>query len=188
MNMSSESPLSSQPQRTVVIVGAGFAGVPIFNELSKRLDANTKLVLINPRSHLIHLPAACRLITSPEPDFVDKVLLPFTERFNDGDRIRTIIDKVATITDNGRERYVTLESGEKVEYTYLVLAPGSLWEGPLDFPKTKEETVRKVREWQDKFEKAQNIVLVGGGGISFGRSPAPDELPLSRTLLTFCSF
>ncbi|KAJ3522702.1 hypothetical protein NMY22_g11776 [Coprinellus aureogranulatus] len=161
------SPPSSQTQRTVVIVGAGFAGVSIFNKLSERLDANTKLVLINPRPHLIHLPAACRLVTTPESDFVDKVLLPFTERFNQGDRIRTIIDKVASITDNDKERYVTLENGERVDYTYLVLAPGSIWEGPLDFPKTREETVKKLKEWQDKFEKAQDIVFVGGGGISF---------------------
>ncbi|KAJ3534618.1 hypothetical protein NMY22_g6850 [Coprinellus aureogranulatus] len=164
-NMPSPSP--SQTQRTVVIVGAGFAGVSIFNKLSERLDANTKLVLINPRPHLIHLPAACRLVTTPESDFVDKVLLPFTERFNQGDRIRTIIDKVASITDNDKERYVTLENGERVDYTYLVLAPGSIWEGPLDFPKTREETVKKLKEWQDKFEKAQDIVFVGGGGISF---------------------
>lgn len=166
-NMSSPS-----PQRTIVIVGAGFAGIPIFNELQKTLDASTKLVLINPRSHAIHLPAACRLIVTPDADYVDKVLLPFTDRFNDDGRTRTIIDKVATITDNDKERYVTLESGERVDYTYLVLAPGSLWEGPLDFPKTREETVKKLKEWQDKFEKAQNIVLVGGGGISFGMSPS----------------
>lgn len=167
--MSSSKPL----QKTIVIVGAGFAGVPAFNELAKRVDPETtKLVLINPRSHFIHLPAACRLVVSEtEPHYEDKVLLPFTARFNEGNK-RTVYAKVDSIHDDKDDeanRYVTLDNGEKIEYTYLLLAPGSIWEGPLDFPYNKEESMKKLKEWHNRFEKATDIVLVGGGGISFGK-------------------
>ncbi|RXW19704.1 hypothetical protein EST38_g6154 [Candolleomyces aberdarensis] len=164
--------MSSKPQqKTVLIVGAGFAGVPAFNEFSKRLDPDTtKLVLINPRSHFIHLPAACRLVVSQtEPHYEDKIFLPLTDRFNEGNR-RTVNAKVVSIHDDKYDeanRYVTLDNGEKIEYTYLLLAPGSIWEGPLDFPNTKEESIKKLKEWHNRFEKANDIVLVGGGGISF---------------------
>lgn len=166
------SPPDSKAQKTILIVGGGFAGVPAFNELSKHIDPNTdKLVLVNPRSHFIHLPAACRLVVSQtEPNYEDKVLLPFTARFNEANR-KTICAKVVSIHDDKDEanRYVTLDNGDKVAYTYLLLAPGSIWEEPLDFPNTKEESVKKLKEWHDRFEKAKDIVLVGGGGVSFGK-------------------
>ena len=167
-----------------MIVGAGFVGVPLFNELSKRLPETTKLVLISPRKPFIHLPAACRVIACPsETEFSKDVLIPFTERFRDDKNSarRTVFGKVKEIVDRKRgsgdkdkdqegegERYVVLESGEKVEYTYLVLAPGCSWDGPLGFPDSMEETQVKVKEWHEKFEKAKDIVLVGGGGVAFG--------------------
>ncbi|KAF6751673.1 hypothetical protein DFP72DRAFT_1135513 [Ephemerocybe angulata] len=153
---------------TVLIVGAGFAGVGIFNELSRKLDSKSKIILVNPRQHLVHLPAACRLIVpnSIDANFEDKVLLPFTSRFNEENR-RTVYSKVTSIDDAGDQPSVTLENGEKIRYTYLVLAPGSLWEGPMDFPNTKEETLAHLKKWHDRFEKANDIVLLGGGGVSF---------------------
>jgi NADH dehydrogenase FAD-containing subunit len=161
----------SKPQQTVVVVGGGYAGTIAFNQLSRRLDENTHLVLVTARPYFVHLPAAARLVISKsevtERGFVDKVLWAHTSRFNVGNR-RTVYGKVVGITDGEEEKYVVLESGEKVEYTYLVLAPGSRWEGLLDFPDTKEGTVKRLHEWYEKFEKAEDIALVGGGGIAFG--------------------
>lgn len=161
----------SKPQQTVVVVGGGYAGTIAFNQLSRRLDRNTHLVLVTARPYFVHLPAAARLVISKsevtERGFVDKVLWAHTSRFNAGNR-RTVYGKVVSITDGEEEKYVVLESGEKVGYTYLVLAPGSRWEGPLDFPDTKDGTVKRLHEWYEKFEKAKDIVLVGGGGIAFG--------------------
>ncbi|KAJ3522703.1 hypothetical protein NMY22_g11775 [Coprinellus aureogranulatus] len=155
--------------KTVVIVGAGYAGLVIFNQLAKRLSKDVNLVLVTPRPYFVHLPAAARLVISKsevtQRGFVDKVLWPLTSRFNEGNK-RTVYGKVVGVTD-GDETYVTLESGEKIEYTYLVLAPGSRWEGPLDLPDTKEETMKSLNGWFDRFEKANDIVLVGGGGIAF---------------------
>ena len=166
----SPSKPTEAPQQTVVVVGGGYAGTIAFNQLSRRLDKNTNLVLVTARPYFVHLPAAARLVISKsevtERGFVDKVLWAHTSRFNGGNR-RTVYGKVVGITDR-EEKYLTLGTGEKVDYTYLVLAPGSRWEGPLDFPDTKEETVKRLHEWYEKFEKAKNIVLVGGGGIAFG--------------------
>lgn len=181
----SSSPASSSPSDpTIVIVGGGFAGIAVFNNLSKKVDAKTKIVLVNPRKFAIHLPAACRLVVSEtEENYHDKVLLPFTERFNEGNR-RTVYSKVEAITDSNDERFVLLENGEKIEFTYLVLAPGSLWQGPLDLPNSKEDAVRHLKEWHGRFEKAQDIVFVGGGGVAFGkiRSSAAEAVCSSPSL------
>lgn len=63
---------------------------------------------------------------------------------------------------------VVLEGGERVKYDVLVLAPGSTWAGPLDFPDGREEVMGHLDVWRKKFGAAKAVVLVGGGSVSLG--------------------
>jgi NADH dehydrogenase FAD-containing subunit len=60
---------------------------------------------------------------------------------------------------------IVFEDGEKLSYDVLVLATGSHWPGPLDFPDDKAEWKQFVDQWRDKFGAAKDVTLVGGGAI-----------------------
>ncbi|KAF9528291.1 hypothetical protein CPB83DRAFT_876076 [Crepidotus variabilis] len=154
-------------KRSVVIVGGGFAGIGLFNILEKTLDPQTtSITLITPRAYFVHLPAVLRMIVTADEDLEDKILLPLTERFNQSNK-RVVLGKVASITDDTEDGFVTLENGEQVGYTVLALATGSNWEGCLNFPDGISEVRRHDKEWRTRFANAKSIVLVGGGGIGF---------------------
>jgi len=172
---------------TIVVVGAGFGGLSVYNNLLKHLASypavsDIELVLIAPRGHFVHYPASLRLIGQPSEDldaFLEFTMMPLDPRFEPKTtgivKHRSIQARVESITDNSTtgERFVLLDNGQRVYYTYLALAPGSSWEGPIAFPDTLEETKVHVKNWREKFTKAQNIVLIGGGANSFGECACP---------------
>ncbi|KAF8154819.1 hypothetical protein B0H34DRAFT_660708 [Crassisporium funariophilum] len=152
-------------RQNVVIVGGGPTGVQVFNTLETKLDASKyNLVLITARPYFTHLIATIRMVVTSEGQLENSILMPFGSRFNEGNK-KLIIAKVTSVVDNEKEHYVTLDNGERISFLTLVLSPGSKWEGPLAFADNKEETLEQVTEWRGKFEKAQDIVLVGAGAV-----------------------
>jgi len=47
----------------------------------------------------------------------------------------------------------------------LVLAPGSIWTGPIAFPDDEEEVNEFIKNSRAAFEKAESIVIAGGGAV-----------------------
>jgi NADH dehydrogenase FAD-containing subunit len=97
--------------------------------------------------------------------------MPYDQNFVNGNG-RLVIGKVVSITQHeegeegkGKGGFVTLENGDKVEWSVLVLTPGSIWEGPLDFPEKKPALLKWLADWRKKFEEAKEILLVGGGAV-----------------------
>ena len=68
----------------------------------------------------------------------------------------------------GRGGKVILDNGDEVLYDVVVIATGSSWESLVNFP--DDETLYKefVEEWRNKFKKANNVVIVGGGAVGIG--------------------
>lgn len=64
--------------------------------------------------------------------------------------------------------HVVLEDGEKVPYDALILATGSKHSGPVDFPDDHAQCVTHLDRWRTAFKDAEDIVLVGGGGVAIG--------------------
>jgi len=60
---------------------------------------------------------------------------------------------------------VHLSNAEKINWDVLVIASGSVWKGPLNLPSTKKDVLLWTKAWQEKFSKARNVVLVGGGAV-----------------------
>lgn len=156
-------------RQNVVIVGGGGAGTLSTKHLSATLDPSKyKLILINTRPYFTHLVAAIRMVVTAEGNLEEGALIPFDKVFVNGNG-ELVVGKVASITDQGEQGgYITLSSGEIIDYSVLVLTPGSTWEGPLHLPDTKVETQTWVDGWRGKFEKSDDILLVGGGAVAIG--------------------
>lgn len=159
----------SSKRQNVVIVGGGGVGAPTAKNLSSTLDPSKyNLILINTRPYYIHLVATIRMVVTAEGKIEDRALFPFDNNFVNGNG-ELVVGTVTSITDQGEKGgYVTLADGETIDYSVLVLAAGSTWEGPLRLPDTKPETQHWVDDWRVRFEKSDDILLVGGGAVGIG--------------------
>jgi len=152
----------------IIVVGGGGAGASVANYLSAKLDPKQhNLVLINPRSYFIHYPGCIRMLVTSDGQLEDRVLIPYTNNFHNGNGA-VLTDTVTGIEDKGNNQggTITLKSGQTISFAILVLATGSLWPGPLVMPVTKEETILWVSQWREKFERSQDVVLIGGGACA----------------------
>jgi apoptosis-inducing factor 2 len=156
--------------KSVVILGGGFAGSAVAQSLSKKLDPKMyTLTLISSRPFFIFYPATLRLIAHGQHDLDDKVLMPYTHLFSGIGSFKLGTANGIETNENGGG-FVVLESGEKVKYDVLVLAPGSTWEGPVSFPNTETAATEWIAQWREKIAAAKKIVLVGAGAIGSGAS------------------
>jgi apoptosis-inducing factor 2 len=173
----------------IVVVGGGTAGASIIQSLSKQTDPSRhELILINPRPFDVWLLALLRAAVTEEGNLESLesgVLTPYGTRSRissvhlslrrTSDRLWTNGNgslKVGTVTGieaaTGSGGVVHLASGEAVSYDVLVLAPGSIWEGPLDLPPTKAEVDAHLGEWRRRFKNAERVVIAGGGAVGIG--------------------
>ncbi|KAF8068703.1 hypothetical protein FPV67DRAFT_1561581 [Lyophyllum atratum] len=158
---------TSNDRQNVVVVGGGGAGAPTARQLSTTLDPTKyNLIVITARPYFMHLPGCVRAAVTPEGDFHEQVFMPYDKLLVNGNGT-FVTGEVTSIADEGEKGgYVTLADGQQIRYSVLVLAPGSHWEGPLALPDTKSETSQQFKGWHAKFEKANDILLVGGGAVA----------------------
>ncbi|KAI0042334.1 FAD/NAD(P)-binding domain-containing protein [Auriscalpium vulgare] len=159
-------------RKNVVIVGGGGFGAALARSLSQKLDPTQHtLTLINSRSYIIWYPATIRMTTTAEQELEKSCLVPYDKLLVNG--LGTI--KIARVIrvdarTEGKGGSVALDTGESIDYDVLLLAPGSVWPEPLDFPDgEKRAAVNHIQDWRKKFKDAQDIVVVGGGscGIEY---------------------
>jgi len=103
---------------------------------------------------------------SSEGNLEDKVLIPYDRLF--ANTTGTVVHASATAivrNKNKRGGHVTVDSGQEIAYDVLVIASGSIWEGPLALPPTKSAAVKHVREWRENIKKARGVAIVGGGPV-----------------------
>ncbi|KAF9026132.1 hypothetical protein BDZ89DRAFT_1134995 [Hymenopellis radicata] len=142
--MSKETPA----KRNIVVVGGNF-GAHVARSLSRSLDRTLyNLILINARPYRLHLIAAARMVVS-DLDNLDTEDTGFAR-----------YDKLFY---NNNGTFICGTSGEKIDFSVLVLATGSIWGGPLAIPNGPEDVTRFIQGTRQMFKDAQNVVLVGGG-------------------------
>lgn len=153
-------------KQSIVIVGGGSAGAAIARPLSKSLNpALHDLVLINERPYTIPLPPTLRLVASSKNDIQEKTFLPYDKLFINGNG-RFVHGEVVGVDTEKKE--VQLKDGQSVAYDVLVLATGSIWEGPIGFPQDPSEVEAFIEQKRHEFAKAEDILLVGGGAVGIG--------------------
>lgn len=111
------------------------------------------------------------------------LLLPYSTVF--GDFPGELIINTATSIEHIKGRpggRVILKDGTEVPYDILTVATGSAWEGLVSFPEDEHLLRAHIELWRDKFEKAQNIVIVGGGPVGIGESSSRYNIMLKMDL------
>ncbi|KAK7451038.1 hypothetical protein VKT23_012713 [Stygiomarasmius scandens] len=159
-------------RKTIVIVGGGHAGVAIAHPLSKALSPEThRIVVVNPRPYRVILPGSLRLVVSDTDKLEDPesgALVPYDKLFVK-DNIGTVVH--ASVTDvvpksGEKGGKVVLSNGEEVEYDALVLASGSEWSTPIDFPDGDRDTLLNyISQKRQEFARAKEVLIVGGGAV-----------------------
>lgn len=171
-------------RKNIVIVGGGGGGSQVARALSAKLDSSKyNLILINPRPYYILLPATARLAVSEIDHLEDRAFVPYDRVFHNGNGtfLQGKVTSIKKVDPGQRGGEVTLDSGERIPYEFLVLAPGAIWPGPLAFPDDKDDVSKFIREGRAALKGASDIVLVGGGAVGIGES---DDFHLAYMILT----
>ena len=173
---------TSDKRQNVIIVGGGAAGASTARELSALLDPSKhRLILITARPHFTHLPGTIRMVVSSEEKLEDRVFMPYVPDWLHG-KGEVKVGRVERVEGSGEKGgRVVLADGETLDYSVLVLATGSTWEGPLNLPDSQEDELASIKASRKQFEKANNIVLVGGGAIAIGERNSQFLCALTNT-------
>jgi NADH:ubiquinone reductase (H+-translocating) len=167
----------------IVILGAGFGGIRAALELDKQFRGRTdvKISIIDKHDYQLFHPSLYEIATAEEEmtetlPLKKSITVPLAQIFH-GTRVE-IIKGVFTQIDHVN-KFVQLEDGNKVNFTYLVLAQGSTTdyfgiEGAKEhsFPlKTLQDALRIRNEIEftiqryrmDVNKKNIRIIIAGGG-------------------------
>ena len=179
-------------KQKVVTVGGGVTGSLLARELSSKLNrAEYELLLVEARPYAIWLIAGARLVTEEghdHPRLEERAFVSYDKLFHNGNgsvklgkavyihssRHTTSADTRGNegdkrTDDQNHSGHVLLEDGEKVFYDALILATGSKYSGPVDFPEDPVECQAHLEYWRAAFKEAKDVMLVGGGGVAIGK-------------------
>lgn len=141
--------------RKVVVVGGGYGGTLV----AKELDAEADVTLVDPREGFVNAAASLRALT--RPDWAPHAFFPFETLLERG----RIVRGTAACADPGG---VTLESGQRVEADYLVLATGSGYAYPAK-PKPASTSIAQqlddLRATHKELADAERVLILGAGPV-----------------------
>eukprot|EP00095_Tigriopus_kingsejongensis_P009078 maker-scaffold742_size103727-snap-gene-0.21 protein:Tk09078 transcript:maker-scaffold742_size103727-snap-gene-0.21-mRNA-1 annotation:"hypothetical protein BRAFLDRAFT_206528" len=139
----------------VVVIGGGYGGATCALALQKQ---GIPYTLVDPKEYFHHNVGALR--AAVDKDFIQRTAIPFRASFGDN----FVQEKVTDIQFESHT--LTLEGGRSLSFSHLVVATGS--SGP--FPgrteaRTLEDLTNHYRALAEEIEKAEAVVLVGGGAV-----------------------
>jgi apoptosis-inducing factor 2 len=139
--------------RTVAVIGGGYGGAAV----AKALDAETEVVLIEPKDAFVHCAGALRALV--QPDWAGNVFFRYDRLLRRGKVVR---ERAVSVDTAG----VTLSSGERVTADYLVLASGSDYPFPakMDTDSTSDALAR-IRAAHADLASAERVLILGAGPV-----------------------
>lgn len=156
--------------KTVIILGAGWTGLPLAHKLLKYTSIKTslKVILVSPNTHFFWNVAATRaLIPGMIPD--ESLFIPIATGFGHYavDTFEFILGRATSIQSSSNSVDVLTNNGESrtFHYDHLVIATGSSMASglPLKPIGTHEETLTAWHELQAKVSDARDIIVAGAG-------------------------
>ncbi|KAJ6580717.1 FAD/NAD(P)-binding domain-containing protein [Mycena capillaripes] len=159
--------MSNHPKNIIIVGGSPSGGVAVLRGLLPKLPS-AQITLINPLPYALALPTLPRMTVSESNDLLSTVLILYDKLFTKATSNATFVEGIVVAIqpdEQGGLGVVLLADGTQLPYDVLVLAPGSVWEGPLDFPWKSEAVKAFVNSSRTGFKKAQKIVLAGGGAV-----------------------
>ncbi|KAH8683818.1 hypothetical protein BGZ61DRAFT_356978 [Ilyonectria robusta] len=156
--------------RNVVILGAGFAGLPLAHKLLKDTIPkvkDAKLILISASTHFYWNMAAVRAVV---PDQVpeDKLFRPIKEGFAKypSSQLELVFGQAKTVDIDRSVVTVNVDGTERaIPYEQLILATGSSVSTnlPLKHIGSTEATKAALHDLQNRINAAKSIVVAGDG-------------------------
>lgn len=156
--------------QTVLVLGASYAGIVIAHKLLKHTRSavkDFKVVLVNPSTHFYWNLASVRAIVPGQ--IKDKeIFQEITDGFRYPPEAFEFVEGFAESVDE-EKKIVTIRavSGEqKQPYDILIVTTGARTvdkQAPWKAGGTYEEMLESLHEVQKKVEKAESIVIAGGG-------------------------
>ncbi|MFI0357118.1 NAD(P)/FAD-dependent oxidoreductase [Actinomadura sp. 9N407] len=139
--------------RTVAVIGGGYGGAAV----AKALDAETDVVLIEPRDAFVHSAGSLRALV--QPDWAGNIFFPYDRLLERGTVLR---DRAASVDPKG----VALASGEYVDADYLVLASGSDYPFPAKTDTDSAgEALERLRAAHAELAGAGRVLITGAGPV-----------------------
>lgn len=160
----------------IVVVGGGFGGLQLVNDLK---GAPVRITLIDRRNHHLFQPLLYQVATTLLA--TSEIAWPIRSFFRDRPEVTTLLAEVVGVDSDARE--VLLKDGQKIGYDTLVLATGAThayfghdeWEPVAPGLKTLEDATTIRRRVLVAFEQAEletdpaareallTFVIVGAG-------------------------
>ncbi|KAH7144292.1 hypothetical protein B0J13DRAFT_41820 [Dactylonectria estremocensis] len=157
--------------KTVVILGAGWAGLPLAHKLLKHTVpkvSSLKVILVSPNSHFFWNVAATRgLIPGEIPD--DQLFLPIKPAFeqHSAENFEFVLGTANGIEAKTNTVTVSLNDGAQrgISYDHLVIATGSRLASnlPLKPLGSHEATLAAWTDLKNQVKRAKSIVIAGAG-------------------------
>lgn len=159
---------------TIVILGAGLAGVPLAHHLLKHTPAlvGLRVVLISPNDEMMWVYATVRAIL-PDKFGHDKIFLPFEPAFAkySPSKFSHILGTAQSLDPDANRVVVLSKKSEKelqqrtIEYDTLVVSTGSSFKEGMPFKNLTDTstTKKEIDSLRDKIAAARSIVVAGAG-------------------------
>ncbi|KAI1030369.1 hypothetical protein LB505_004272 [Fusarium chuoi] len=157
--------------KTVVILGAGWAGLPLAHKLLKHTlpkVPDLKVILVSPNSHFFWNVAATRgIIPDVIPD--EQLFLPIKPGFDQypSENFEFLLGKADGLDAESNTVHVISNENTRREMRYdeLVIATGSRLASdlPLKPVGTHQETISAWKQLQTQVGGSKSIVIAGGG-------------------------
>ncbi|KAK3995625.1 hypothetical protein QBC44DRAFT_378439 [Cladorrhinum sp. PSN332] len=158
--------------RTIVILGAGLASIPVAHYLLKYTSTKVeglKVILVAPNTHLYWAIASIRAIV---PDLLDddKVSIPLAPAFAQypSDKYELVHGTANKVNPSANTVDVVLnENGfsRTIQYDDLIIATGSSIKHSMPFKNlsTTSSTMASLHDWSSRIRSAKSIVVAGAG-------------------------
>jgi NADH:ubiquinone reductase (H+-translocating) len=162
----------------VVVIGGGYAGTMAANRLQQ--NTSIDITLVNPRPKFVQRLRLHQFVAGTGDATADYGALL-------GDGVRLVVDSATRI--DTAERNVVLESGHKLDYDYVIYAPGSTGAVPAGMPGAAEfaypiaelEYAQRLRDTLDELPNDAPVTVVGAGltGIEVAAELAEQGRPVT---------
>lgn len=110
--------MNNRPE--IVIVGGGFGGISVAKALRK---TNCNITLVDKRNHHLFQPLLYQVATAALSP--GDIAVPIRAIFGNDRNIRTVLDEVVSVDKS--EKYISLANGSSLNFDYLILAPGAIY-------------------------------------------------------------
>ncbi|KAK6540793.1 hypothetical protein TWF694_008183 [Orbilia ellipsospora] len=158
--------------KTVIIVGAGFTGLPLAHKLLiysvPKIKDGLRVVLVSPNSHFYWNLAAVRgVVPGAIPD--EELFFPIQPAFSKyaSENFEFVLGKADRLESESNKVHIACNDGStrEISYDHLVVASGSSIRHNLPFKSlgTHEATITVLHELQSKIQSANSIVVAGAG-------------------------